>query len=723
MNNPSENIVSISGSYSDTLLGASVTYMRFLSIDIDADQFVSGLPIDGGILPEPALERAVGRLDMVLRWKTHRKVKANDLPCCARLKNGEFVVLTSIKDDVFLMLDPSNDGSVRELSVALFRSDYAGQIFNIFPSVARLQKQHSVVDIRGHWFWNRLFTQRTRLLDIVVSSLFANILAITVSLFALQVYDRVLPGQSEATLWVLAGGAFIAISFEALLRVSRARLIDIMGKEAEIEITRDIFSRFVGMKLGSRPAPPGSLIHMVREFSAVKEFFSTAAVGVVADLPFVFIFLGLIYGIAGNVVWVVVVGALLTILPSLLLRGKMAQLSKETMGGMSSASRLLTEAAYGAETMKLSRGEVHFQKQWEDIVSLNAAKTTEQRTLTAFLTHWATSMQQMTYVSAVIAGVYMVFAKEFTMGAIIAVSILSTRTLSPITQLSQVLSRWQNMKTALDGLDTVMASEQERHSDRQYLRRPRLQGGIKAQKVKYSHPGSKLVGLDVDGLGLEPGTRLGLLGENGSGKSTLLRLLAGLYDPSEGEVLIDGIDVRQIDPVDLRNNIGYLPQEVRLFRGTLRENLSMDGRRYTDEKLLEALAFGGLGEFAKQHPEGLDAKILDGGDGFSIGQKQSIGLARVFLLDPAIILLDEPTASLDQNLEIVVVQRLGRWIGNRTCVVATHRMQILSQMNKVAVLHRGKLVTIGDRDEVLKKITQPRPASDAPSERGKSRKQ
>lgn len=688
----------------DSLLAATVSYLRFLSIDIDETQLIAGLPIVEGRFPEDLLSRALGRLDMVLQWQTKPRVRIADLPCCAKLKNGDFVILTDIEDGAYLALYSNDNEAVRTFPLDKFKNEYAGQFFTVSPSIIRLQKQHSVVDGRGHWFWNRLLVQRIRLLDIVLSSLFANILAVTVSLFALQVYDRVLPGQSEATLWVLAGGAMIAITFEALLRISRARLIDNMGKNAEIEITRDVFSKFIGMKLGKAPAPPGSLIHMVREFSAVKEFFSTAAVGVVADLPFVFIFLGLIYGIAGNVVWVVVVGALATILPSLLLRGKMAQLSKETMGGMSSASRLLTEAAYGAETMKLSRGEVYFQKQWEDIVSLNAAKTTEQRALTAFLTHWATSVQQVTYILAVIAGVYMVFAKEFTMGAIIAVSILSTRTLSPITQLSQVLSRWQNMKTALDGLDTVMGSEQERDTKRTYLHRQRLKGRFTLQKVKFSHQGAKMIGLDIEALNIEPGTRLALLGANGSGKSTLLRLAAGLYDPLEGEVLIDGIDIRQIDPADLRNNIGYLPQEIRLFRGTLRENLSMDGRRYSDEALLKALAFGGLDEFASQHPEGLDAKVSDGGDGFSIGQKQSIGLARMFLLDPAIVLLDEPTSALDQTLENAVVQRLGAWIGNRTCIVATHRMLILSQMSMVAVLHRGRIVTVGDRDEVLKKL-------------------
>lgn len=692
-----------------SLLDAVINYLRYLSENIDREQLLSGLPVENEELQEELLERAIGRLEYAPLWSKQRQVTLKDLPCCAKLKDDSFVVLIDMVEGHFLALSADGSDSVQRLSETQLAEQYSGRFFQISPNISRLQKHHSVPEHKGHWFWQRLFLQRSRLVDIVVSSLFANILAVTVSLFALQVYDRVLPGQSEATLWVLAGGAIIAITFEALLRTSRARLIDNMGKDAEIEITRDVFAKFIGMKLDKRPAPPGSLVHMVREFSAVKEFFTTAAVGVVADLPFAFIFLALIYGIAGNVVWVVVAGATATIIPSLLFREKLGRLSKETMGGMSSASRLLTEAVYGAETLKLSRGEAHFQRQWEEIVTLNAIKTTEQRSISAFLMQWATSIQQITYVSAVVAGVYMVFAKEFTMGAIIAVSILSTRTLGPITQLSQVLSRWQNMKTALDGLDIVMGSEQDRKRDRTYVRRPRFYGELGLKTVKFAHQGATVPSLNVEALQVKPGMRLALLGANGSGKSTLLRLIAGLYEPLDGEVLIDGLDIRQIDPVDVRNNIGYLPQEVRLFRGTLRENLTLDGRRYSDDKLLEALSFGGLGDFVQQHPEGLDAKVLDGGDGFSIGQKQSIGLARIFLLDPAIILLDEPTAALDQALESEVVIRLGNWIGSRTCIVATHRMQILSQMNRVAVMHQGRVMTEGPRDEILSRLATPRP--------------
>lgn len=687
---------------------ATTAYLKALSVEVDADQLVNGLPVKDGALPMALLDRAVARLGHHVIQTERQKLQQADLPCCVSLKAGGYAVIVGLEQGGWRVIAPDCPEAVLHVSDHAFQGQYGGRFFRIVPSLSLLQEKHSVGTFKRHWFWGRLFFQKIRLFDVVVSSFAANLLAVLTSIFVLQVYDRVIPAQALATLWVLALGVGIGILFEALLRVARARLIDQMGKEAEIDISRDLFARVLGMPLDRRPAPPGALVHMVREFGSVKEFFTTAAVGVVADLPFVFVFLGLIYGIAGPVVWVIVAGALLTIIPSFLLQRRMSELSKETMGGMSSASRLLTEAAYGIETLKVTRSEPHFQKQWEEIILLNAVKTTEQRSLSAFLTYWATSMQQVTYVTAVIAGVYMVFAGEFTVGAIIAVSILSTRTLSPITQLSQILSRWQNMKSALEGLEVVMNSEQERDPNRTYIRRQRLSGKIELRKVKFGHPGAKLMGLNVEGLKVEPGVRLALLGANGSGKSTLLRIAAGLYHPNEGDVLIDGMDIRQIDPYDLRRNIGYLPQEIQMHRGTLRENLASDGQYYSDDRLHEALSFGGLGNFVRQHPEGLDAQIGDGGDGLSIGQRQSIGLARLHLLDPSIVLLDEPTAALDQALENELVVRLGQWIGERTSIIATHRPQILSQVHRVCVLQNGQIVLEGPKDAVLKQlVSQP----------------
>lgn len=689
----------------DQLLEAMIAYLGYLGASVDSVALLDGLPIVGEHVPQELYSRAVERFGYTITWKPIRRFKKAKLPCCVLMKDGRYDVIVGVTDDGYQVLNNDGSRTVSLVPIKQLHKAFSGKTFNLRPKMELLQSRHSVEASKGHWFWSRIFLRKLRVIDIILASLFANLIAVAVSLFALQVYDRVIPGQSEATLWVLVGGAAIAVLFEALIRFSRAKLIDQTGKEAELKITQELFGKLLGMRMEKRPAHPGSLVHMIREFGSVREFFTTASIGVVADLPFVFIFLAVIYGIAGSIVWIIVVGALLTIIPSLLLQGKMARLSKETLGGMASASRLLTETAYGLETVKLTQAAPRFQKNWEEITILNAVKTTEQRELSAFLTFWAAAMQQCTYLAAVVGGVYMVFNGEFTVGSIIAISILSTRTLSPITQLAGVMSRWQNMKASLDALEAVMGSEQERAPKVSYLRRVKMQGNIEIKKANYSHPGDKTPSLQIEALTLEAGTRLAILGENGSGKSTLLRILSGLYYPSEGEMTVDGLDIHQIDPVDLRRNIGLLPQETQVHRGSVRDNLTASGQVFSDDTLLEALEFAGLGKFIKKHARGLDLEIIDGGDGLSIGQRQSLGLARLYLQDPAVVLLDEPTAALDQNLEQGVVARLDKWLGGRTCVIATHRMPILTIVSRIIVMQNGQIAIDGPREEVLKRLT------------------
>jgi len=674
------------------------------AIRVDADHLTEGLPISDGILSEELLARVLKRVCFEVVWHAPETVRDLAFPCCVPLKTGGYVVALGLDEDTLRVADAIESTAYRNVQVAAFEADFDQRAFEVLPSADLLLEKHASGTEKKHWFWGRLLLQKRSLYEIVAASVFANLLAVVTSLFVLQVYDRVIPSQSEATLWVLASGVGLAILFEAILRMARASLIDQISKEAEIDITSDIFMRMMGMRIDQRPSPPGAIVHMVREFSAVKEFFTNAAVGVAADLPFVAIFLLLIYGIAGHVVWIIVLGAALIVLPNIAFQGRMMQLSREAMGGMASASRLLTEAAYGMEAIKSSRAESLFQRQWEEIIALNALKTTQQRTLRAGLTYWATSLQQATYVFAVIACVYLVFASELSIGAIIAVGILTTRTLSPVSQLSQTLSGWQNMKAALEAVETVVLSEQDRNPKRSYVSRSRLRGQLSLQRVCFAYPGAKTIAVDIENLELKKGTRLALLGANGSGKSSLLRLSAGLHHPTSGGIFVDGLDMRQLDPGDLRRNIGYLPQTIQMFRGSLRENLAVGEQKRSDQEMFAALAFGGLSDFVERHPEGLDLQIADGGDGLSVGQRQSIGLARIYLQDPAIILLDEPTSALDQALEKTIVDRLGQWIGSRTCLVATHRPQIVSQMTHVAILQQGRVILEGERATVLNKL-------------------
>ncbi|MCJ7873128.1 ATP-binding cassette domain-containing protein [Phaeobacter sp. J2-8] len=564
---------------------------------------------------------------------------------------------------------------------------------------------------KGHWFWGQ-FPKFSRYFgEVALGSLVANLLAVAVALFSLQVYDRVIPHQSEATLWVLAAGAGFALLLEAALKLARARLIDGAGRQIELNVQTLLMNRILGMRSDMPGRSPSSLFASMREFSSVREFFTASSVGAVADIPFVFIFLLLVASIAGNVVWVLILGGVLMVLPSVFLQKRMIRLTQEMQGASTKASRLLHEAVSELDTIKTQRGEDRFRRLWLELTTLQSLKSSDQRRLASALTFWSQGVQQATYVCAVIAGTYLVFQGQFTVGSIIATGILTGRTLAPLTQLASTMARWGNVRAALEGLDGVALAPQDQDPARSYLRRDRLDGGFEIREVTYRYEEDAPAVLDIPGIGITPGQKIAVLGANGSGKSTLLKLMSGLYAPTSGRILLDGTDMGQIAPRDIRRSVGYLGQDVRLFSGTLRDNLNLNMLEQDDGRLFEALDFAGLGQFVKSHPKGLDLEIRDGGSGLSIGQRQSIGWARLWLQDPVVCLLDEPTAALDQTLEKTLISRLETWLEGRTALIATHRVPILSLATRTMVLQNGRMAVDGPRDKVLEHLTNTRGAS------------
>jgi ATP-binding cassette subfamily C protein LapB len=343
---------------------------------------------------------------------------------------------------------------------------------------------------------------------------------------------------------------------------------------------------------------------------------------------------------------------------------------------------------------------------WDELNVLGAAKSSEQRKLAGFLTFWSQGIQQITYLSAVVLGTYLVFAGQFTVGTIIATGILTSRTLAPLTQLSGTMARWSNVKTALEGLNAIALAPQDADDDRNFLRREDIDGEYAVRELQFRYEDEGAPTLDITALDIKQGQIIAVLGANGSGKSSMLKVLAGLYAPTRGRVLLDGAEMSQIDPRDIRRNVGYLGQDVRLFAGSLRDNLNLGGLERDDDRLLNALDFSGLGLFVRSHHRGLDLEIRDGGEGLSVGQRQSIGWARLWLQDPRVCLLDEPTASLDQSLETGLVERLGPWLDGRTALIATHRMPIVGLADRTMVLKDGRLVVDGPRDQVLAHLSQ-----------------
>ena len=568
-------------------------------------------------------------------------------------------------------------------------------------ALADLTKKHAKKGKRAHWFWGAMMQFRRHIFEVVLGSFVANLLAVAVALFSLQVYDRVIPHQSVATLWVLAIGAGLAMLLEAGLRIARARLMDNAGRKIELQVQSMLMDRLLGMRRGKQGQTPSGLFSAIREFGSIREFFTASTIGTLTDLPFMVLFLALVASIGGNVVWVLIVGGILMVLPSFFMQKKMIKLTQQTQGASAKSNKLLHEVIYEADTIKAQRGEDRFKRLWSELSAVSSLATSEQRKLASTLTFWAQGVQQATYVSAVVVGTFMVFKGEFTVGTIIAVGILTSRTLGPLTQLAATLARWSNVKAALEALDEVVEAEQEQIADRQYLRREEMKGGFEMRDIAFCYDEESGQTLDIPGMRIAPGERVAVLGSNGSGKSTMLKLMSGIYRPTKGRMLVDGVDMGQVMPRDLRRSIGYLSQEVRLFSGTLRENLNLTLLERDDDRLLASLDFAGLGQFVRNHPKGLDLEISDGGEGLSIGQRQSIGWARLWLQDPKVCLLDEPTAALDQTLESTLVSRLETWLNGRTAIIATHRLPILELTSRTVILQSGLLAVDGPRQEVM----------------------
>lgn len=622
-------------------------------------------------------------------------------PALAAMTSGQVVLVLAQSDDALEIYDPTTPDLRAEVASAEFARFYSGHALRARTTLAELDARHGEVKAAPHWFWGAFVHHRRAFAEVAAGSLVANLLAVSVALFSLQVYDRVIPHRSEATLWVLALGALLALGLEGTLKMARAALMDATGRRIEVSAQGFLMKRLLGMKTPPGGRRPSQSAAAMREFGAVREFFTASTIGTLADLPFVLIFLGMVAMIGGPLVWVLLAGALLMVVPGLLLQSRMVALTEAAQGAGTRAGRILYEAVYEAETISTQRGSERTRRLWLELTALSAARGSDQRRLTAWLMTWAQGVQQATYVMAVLAGAYLVFAGQFTVGTIIAIGILTGRTLAPLAQLSSIMARWTNVATALKGLDSIANAPQVEDPARRYLRRDRIEGSYELRNLRFAYGAEEAPVLDIAALIIPAGQHVAVLGVNGSGKSTLLRLLAGLADTTAGCILIDSVDMAQVHPRDLRRGIGWLGQEVRLVAGTLRDNLNLSQLETDDDRLMAALDFAGLGPFVLAHPRGLDLDIREMGEGLSVGQRQSVGWARLWLQDPRVVLLDEPTAALDQTLESVLISRLSGWLEGRTAVIATHRVPILQLATRTLILQGGRMAVDGPREAVL----------------------
>ncbi len=574
----------------------------------------------------------------------------------------------------------------------------------IRKQVEKIYSEQAIKIEEKHWFWSVFNKEYGVFSRVLIASFFANLLAILSSLFALQVYDRVIPSQSEETLWALLIGVLLAIGLEAVLRILRSVLLDYSGKRIDLQANSLLLRRMLRLRLSAESPSPSYLTQMMREFASVREFFTEAAVGSLVDIPFAFLFLFVIYLIGGNVVFVPIFAGVAMIVPALLMRKKMMSIVTSAQGSYAASARLCNEAAYNLENVKVTQSQDFFEKQWDDLNKISADVSTRQRKLVNALTQWSTSMQQLAYVMTITVATYAAFSGDMTMGTIIALNILVSRTLAPMTRLSTLFIRWAQVKSSLTGLEIIAKGEQDDPIQQKKLRRSQLSGLLELREVKYAYAKDTEPAIHIPRLTIRPGEKVAILGPNGSGKSTLLKLLSGMYFPQSGEIKCDNLDMRQISDKDLRDNINYFTQEVNLFNGTLRDNITFGDLNIDDSEIVRVLQQTGLGGLLDSHPHGLDLLIKDGGVGLSVGQKQSVQIARMLLGKHNVLLLDEPTASLDPNIENHLIHQLKNFSANKTLVVVTHRMPILTLVDRVIVVSNGRITLDGPKDEVLKRI-------------------
>ena len=632
------------------------------------------------------------------------------LPVVVELNDGQVAVIEKVDAAGNVSLQLSGDqGLSQSFSVQQLQA-HAKRVYIFRPetSVPDARVDEYIKPYEKSWFWDIVLKDWKRYTDIMVASMIANILALATIIFSMQVYDRVVPSQSIPTLWVLAGGVLIAAIFEFILRIARVYLSDIIGKRADLKISDRVFGHALRIRNKDRARSTGSFISQIRELEGVRELVTSTTISAIADLPFFFLFLVIFWMIGGNIFWVMLLVVPLMIVPGFLVQKKLAQLATEGMRESAIRNAILVEAVQGIEDIKLLRAEARFQNQWNHMNEVSADVSMRQRKIVGWLNAWTQKIQGLTYAIVVLVGCFAVMKGDMTTGALVACSILSSRMLAPISQVTGVLGRWQQAKVAKNGLDELMQKPVDRPERAQLIQRKVLLGDydFKGVVFKYTEDDPRPT-LVIPQLKIAVGEKVAILGRNGAGKSSLLQLLAGMQLPVQGKISLDGVDQSLLDPDDIRRDMALLNQNAHLFFGTIRENLTLGAPLATDEEIVRALQITNALEIVEQKKEGLDHTILEGGVGFSGGQKQALLLTRLLLRNPNIVLLDEPTASIDDVSEKVLIQHLKQWLGHRTLVVATHRPAVLQLVDRIIVVHEGKIIKDGPRDAILNPQHQP----------------
>ncbi len=692
----------------DTLLESLLFLSKYHKRTSSAESLIAGLAIYNSLMSPSMFEKSAKRIGLITK-AVSRKIPQIDnlsLPAVMLLNNNKACVVLNIdlqKNQATLMMPHVSSDTQIILSIEELEKLYTGNLFIIKPAYNfenRVDKDVEINDSKK-WFWRTMQKNIDIYKLVIIAAILINIFVVFVPLFTMNVYDRVLPNKAVDTLWVLLIGIVFVLVFDFILKLIRAYFIEQAGKRADIRMSSKIFDQLLNIKLDAKPSSTGMFVSRLQSFESVREFFTTATITAFVDLPFVVLFIFIIFYIGGPLGYISLATMFIAITFSWFMQKPIKQTILNSAKEDQIKQTVLTETVTGLEIIKSVRAQNRMRTHWEKSISQTSYYGNKSHYLSQIVTYFVGFISQLSGIVIVAGGVLLASDGTITMGGIIAAMMLNSRVIGPVSQIAGMIIRLDRTILSLNNIDEIMKMPVERERNQKYLSRPDLNGDIVFKDVNFAYKDQKFDVLKNVNLSIKKGERVGIIGKIGSGKSTLAKILLNLYEPSKGSVLVDNTDIRQIDPVDLRRSIGYVPQEPFLFMGSIKDNITIGEQYATDEQILKAAQIAGVHDFLGKHEKGYDLIVGERGEGLSGGERQAVTLARAILSNPNILVFDEPTNMMDELSENLFKKKVQGIIQNKTVIIITHKPSLLSIVDRLIVVEDGKIVADGPKEKII----------------------
>ncbi|WP_395821097.1 type I secretion system permease/ATPase [Devosia sp.] len=657
------------------------------------------------------MPRALERIGLTQQPKrvALRDLAEFDMPALIISRKGvPLVIVGRIGRTSLAVYDPQT-GTETEIQTNSAEWRFRHQVMVIKPSSTREGETWEGADNgamqQKHWLRTALAGHWKSLWVVMLAAAFINIFAIAMPLFSMNVYDRVLPNKAISTLWVLAIGLLMVFVFDFLLKIARGAIIDHAGRQIDFRLSSVLFDKVMNASVSSRPASTGAFVNRISQYEVLRDFFTSHTVVMFVDVLFMGVFVWVIAMLIGWVVVFPLAAAVIAIGGTLIIGTRSAAVVKAALQESSLRNAILVESLSATQTVKAARAEGQFQSKWEATILASSDTQSKIKWLQSVAGQLTAVVSQIASIGIMIGSTYSFSEGQTSMGAIVAAMMLSSRVIAPIAQISAAILRISSAVEAYEALDTIMRLPDERTVRKSFVTRAISAGNIDFRKVRFAYPGTDHYVLDQVSFSIKAGEKVGIIGRIGSGKTTLGRLLVNFYDAQEGEILIDGVSIRQYHPSELRRQVGLVLQDPELFNGTVKDNIILSDPEADDARLIDVARRAGVEDFVSRHPLGFDMPVGERGFLLSGGQRQAVALARTMLINPKILFLDEPSSSMDLATERQLIGHLSRSLApEHTVLIATHRFSLLNLVTRIIVVDNGRIAADGPRDAVLAQL-------------------